>query len=59
MPVDEDEMIDYLIDGIPDESLQNQAIMMRLTQTDDVLEAFKKIALDSRKISEREKSDFK
>ena len=52
-------MIDYPIDGIPEESLKNQARMMRFVQKDDVLEAFKKIALDSRKISEREKSDFK
>ena len=50
VPVEEEEeMIDYLIDGISDDALQNQARMMRFGAKSDLLEAFKKISLDSRK----------
>ena len=49
IPVDDDELIDYLIDGISDEVLQNQARMMKFAEKSELLESFKKISLDMRK----------
>ena len=45
VPVDEDEMIDYLIDGIPDVQLRNQARMRKFGHSSELLEAFNKILL--------------
>lgn len=58
VPIDEVEIIDYLIDGIPSEALQNQARMMRFNRKVDLLEAFKKISLENKKPYEREKFKF-
>ena len=48
VPVDEEELTDYLIDGIPNESLQNQARMMRFADKKQLLEAFRKISLNAK-----------
>ncbi|XP_071577665.1 uncharacterized protein [Temnothorax nylanderi] len=45
VPVNEDELVDYLIDGIPDRFLQNQARMQRFVRKDMLLRAFENIKL--------------
>lgn len=54
IPVQDDEVIDYLIDGIPSETLQNQARMHPFSSVQELLRAFKKIKLKDDKES-REK----
>lgn len=43
----EDELVEYIIDGIPAESLRNQARMQSFSNVQEVLKAFKKISLTS------------
>lgn len=45
MPIGEDELIDYLIDGIPDPMLRDQARIQRFADKSDLLEAFEKVTL--------------
>lgn len=48
IPIDADEIIDiddYIIDGIPDKMLRNQAHIQRFTQIEPLLEAFDAITL--------------
>lgn len=45
VPVDKDEITDYLIDGIPDEVTRNQVHIQRFERKEDLLQAFKKIML--------------
>ncbi|KMQ88410.1 hypothetical protein RF55_12116 [Lasius niger] len=45
IPIEADEMIDYIIDGIPDSVLRNQARIQRFTETESLLEAFETISL--------------
>lgn len=40
-----DELIEYLVDGIPSESLRNQARMQSFSNVQEVLKAFKRISL--------------
>jgi len=47
VPID-DEMLEYVIEGIPDEALQNQACIQRFTTTDGLLKAFEKVTLRDR-----------
>lgn len=47
VPVVEEEIVDYVIDGIPDKSLQNQARMHRFDGKDELLRAFEQIKLVS------------
>ncbi|CAK9796365.1 Retrotransposon-derived protein PEG10 [Anthophora quadrimaculata] len=49
VPTADDEIIDYLIDGISDQRLQNQARMMQFRTTADLLRAFDKISSNPRK----------
>ena len=49
VPIADDEIIDYLIEGIPDERLQDNARMMQFKEKSSLLEAFKKINLDTKK----------
>ena len=51
VPVDEDELVDYLIDGIPDISIRNQARIQRFKEKKTLLEAFEKVSLKSDKKS--------
>jgi len=43
VPVDEDELTDFIIDGIPDKIIQDQARMQNFTRKEDLLRAFEKI----------------
>jgi len=45
VPIDADEMVDYLIEGIPDASLRDQARIQRFSTPASLLEAFSKITL--------------
>lgn len=45
VPIDDDEMLEYIVDSILDEALQNQARIQRFTTTDGLLEAFEKVTL--------------
>lgn len=45
IPIAMDEMIEHVIDGIPDNVLQNQAHIQRFTQMESLLEAFEAITL--------------
>jgi len=47
VPIGEDELIDYLIDGITDPVLRDQARIHRFTDKTDLLEAFEKVTLRS------------
>lgn len=57
VPVPEDEILDYVIDGISDPGLRNQARMLRRRSTDELLEAFEKIFLLSQSHNDQGKSD--
>jgi len=43
--IDEDELIDYVIDGIPDETTRNQARIHGFRRKEDLLRAFEKVAI--------------
>lgn len=49
VPVQQDEVIDYIIEGIPSEQLRNQARMQRFSSIDDLLQSFKRITLETAK----------
>ena len=49
VPIAEDEMIDYIIDGIPDERLQDQARIQRFEEKSALLKAFEKVSVSSKK----------
>jgi len=49
VPVDEDEAIDYLIEGIPDMHLRNQAKVQRFSTKEELLEAFERVRLECEK----------
>jgi len=44
--ISQDELVEYVIDGIPDYALRTQARMQRFTNTNELLDAFKKIQLE-------------
>jgi len=45
VPVPEDEIVEYIIDGIPESSLRNQAYIGRITTRASLLKAFEKVTL--------------
>ncbi|KAK2578533.1 hypothetical protein KPH14_012022 [Odynerus spinipes] len=47
VPISEDELIDYVIDGVPDSRLRDQARMQRFETQEDILESFSKLSLSS------------
>lgn len=53
--IDDEEMVDYIIDGITDRQLRDQAHILCFDQASDLLAAFEKITLDYRKPSDRER----
>lgn len=53
--IDDEEMVDYIIDGITDRQLRDQARILCFDQASDLLAAFEKITLDYRKPSDRER----
>ncbi|XP_076638825.1 uncharacterized protein LOC143350687 [Colletes latitarsis] len=48
VPIAEDELVDYLIDGIPDVNLRDQARIHKFRTKTDLLEAFEQISLRDR-----------
>lgn len=54
VPITHDEIVDYVIDGIPDRNLQDQARIMQFGSQSDLLEAFKKLTLRPKKFLDRE-----
>lgn len=48
VPVDGDELIDYVIEGIPDVALRDQARVQRLSSIESILEAFERVTLRHR-----------
>jgi len=57
VPIDKEEMLDYVIDGIPDKILQNQARIQRFETMSDLQEAFEKVALSDKNTSKVEKTE--
>lgn len=55
VPIDEEELIDYLIDSIPKVNLRNQACIQCFKKEEEILRAFEKVTLrpDSKNRSER------
>lgn len=51
VPIDKKEMLDYIIDDIPDEILQNQARIQRFETMSDLQEAFEKVTLGDKNTS--------
>lgn len=51
VPISDDEILEYVIDGIPDEVLRNQARIQRFSTADGLLEAFEKVTLRDRNTS--------
>ncbi|XP_011860259.1 PREDICTED: uncharacterized protein LOC105557594 isoform X1 [Vollenhovia emeryi] len=48
VPIEDDEIIEYIIEGIPDQMLRNQARVQRLKSQESLLEAFDKVSLRGR-----------
>lgn len=48
IPIEAEETIEYMIEGIPDPMLRDQARVQRLNTQKNLLEAFKKITLRGR-----------
>lgn len=48
VPIEEDDILDYLVDGIPDLPLRNQARMQNFKTVKDLLDGFRKISLSNR-----------
>ncbi|KMQ84805.1 hypothetical protein RF55_12848 [Lasius niger] len=48
VPIDEDELLEHVIDGIPDVALRDQARIQGFMSTDSLLKAFEKITLRDR-----------
>lgn len=59
VPIPREEIIDYLIDGITDPWLRDQARIGRFRTTADLLESFEKITLNSRKIVHGDKKPLR
>ncbi|XP_076232912.1 uncharacterized protein LOC143178263 [Calliopsis andreniformis] len=56
VPIAERELVEYIIDGVTDQQLRNQARIMRIKTTADLLESFENIKLDPKRMNKR---DFK
>lgn len=58
VPIADDEILDYIIEGVSDQQLQNQARILNCKAGIDLLKAFKKIQLDGGRINDtKEKKD--
>lgn len=51
VPIDQDELIEHIVDGIPDTTLCDQARIQRFLTTDSLLSAFERITLRDRGVS--------
>jgi len=48
VPIDGDEMLEYIVDGIPDDTLRNQARIQGFETVDVLLRAFERVTLRER-----------
>ncbi|XP_076652416.1 uncharacterized protein LOC143358826 [Halictus rubicundus] len=48
VPIEEDEMVDLIIEGIPDATLRNQAFIQRFRSPATLMEAFERVTLKTR-----------
>lgn len=55
VPIEDDEVVDYVIDGIPDRNLQDQARIMQFESQLDLLIAFKRLTLHLKKTTDQGK----
>ncbi|KYN30157.1 hypothetical protein ALC57_00383 [Trachymyrmex cornetzi] len=55
--VDDDEMLEYVIDGIPDEALRNQARVQGFETVDTLLKAFEKVTIREHSSNKGEKKE--
>jgi len=55
VPIEEEEIVDYLIEGMSDVHLRNQAKIQRFTTKETLLEAFKQVRLDLKEKGDRKK----
>ncbi|CAL1685182.1 unnamed protein product [Lasius platythorax] len=53
VPIDEDEIIDYVIDGVPDPRLRDQARLHWFAEVSELLKAFENITLQNNPKTER------
>jgi len=53
VPVDDEELTDYIIDGIPDKRLRDQARIQRFNSKSDLLEAFRNLTLDFKSLQDK------
>lgn len=58
VPIDDDEMLEYIIDGIPDEALRNQARVQGFETVDTLLKAFEKVTFRERNTSNTTKHGY-
>lgn len=58
VPIEDDEIMDYIVDGIPDRHLEDQARIMRFKSQSDLLEAFKGLPPYSKKPADHESKKF-
>ncbi|XP_076248026.1 uncharacterized protein LOC143187672 [Calliopsis andreniformis] len=59
VPIAEGELVEYIIDGVTDQQLRNQARIMRIKTTADLLESFENIKLDPKRMNERDLKEKK
>jgi len=59
VPIDGDEMLEYIIDGIPDDTLRNQARIQGFETVDVLLRAFERVTLRERGMFGPSRSDRK
>lgn len=57
VPIDEDEVLDHIIDGISDTILRDQARIQGFASTDSLLKAFEKITLRDRNVTSMIRQD--
>lgn len=48
VPIDSDEMLEYIVEGIPDDALRDQARIQRFDTVEALLDAFEKVTLRGR-----------
>jgi len=53
VPIDDNELVDYIIDGIPDFRLRDQARIQCFNEASDLIKAFEKVTLRSNQRNER------
>lgn len=52
VPIEEGDRVEYLIEGIPDQSLRNQACVQRIADVETLMLAFGKVSLNQRERTE-------